>query len=379
MTSLVHTTNYAIHSAPVQQLADMSSKVMRILWTPDTQNKAAESSLQYFRSFCEGLFKATQLSASVIVLALFYVRRFKFRHPKLYAGAGSEYRMFTVSLMLASKYLEDNTFTTKTWSEVSEIPAGQLAIMQREFLVVIDHRLSITNTEYENWITQLDLIAFSNSNSQPNASKQVASRLGCHQAIPYITPPTSPHGLQTSNSRRRSWYPEECQVVPSPSATSFDSYESASSDVFDSYHHHGVAINCSNDAKRQRVSYSRAAKTTTNVTAATTSAILSTCAGTAPAVIMPSLPTTSSNKQFAMSMAYCPNASQAMIGNDSRMVVVSQQQQRQFVATSPPYSIGSINQHLCLPSFPSLFRTALDKSFVPQVYSLVTHSTPGYY
>ena len=81
----------------------------------------------------------------------------------MYAGVGSEYRMFTVSLMLASKFLEDNTFTTKTWSEVSNIPANELALMQREFLIAIDHRLTITNLEYEGWIAQLNTIVLSNS------------------------------------------------------------------------------------------------------------------------------------------------------------------------------------------------------------------------
>ncbi|KAJ1678363.1 hypothetical protein EV182_004200, partial [Spiromyces aspiralis] len=157
MTSLSHTLNYTLHTASPFQLADLSARVMHLLWV--SSSRSPPSSM--FRSFCSGIIQATQISASVIVLALYYVRRFKFHHPRTYAGVGSEYRMFTVALMLASKFLEDNTFTTKTWSEVSDIPACELAIMQREFLLAIDHRLNVSDQDYDLWISQLDALVFS--------------------------------------------------------------------------------------------------------------------------------------------------------------------------------------------------------------------------
>ncbi|ORE07079.1 hypothetical protein BCV72DRAFT_112739 [Rhizopus microsporus var. microsporus] len=53
--------------------------------------------------------------------------------------------------MLANKYLDDNTFTNKTWSEVSGMKVTDLNIMELEFLDVLQFRLSIKKEEYERW------------------------------------------------------------------------------------------------------------------------------------------------------------------------------------------------------------------------------------
>lgn len=71
--------------------------------------------------------------------------------PGIQGADGSEYRLFTVALMLANKYLDDNTFTNKTWSEVSGMKVTDLNIMELEFLDVLQFKLSIKKEEYERW------------------------------------------------------------------------------------------------------------------------------------------------------------------------------------------------------------------------------------
>jgi hypothetical protein len=51
--------------------------------------------------------------------------------------------------------LDDNTFTNKTWSEVSGMKVVDLNIMELEFLDVLKFRLSIQKEEYERWRTAL--------------------------------------------------------------------------------------------------------------------------------------------------------------------------------------------------------------------------------
>ncbi|KAJ2707432.1 hypothetical protein FB645_000785 [Coemansia sp. IMI 203386] len=142
-----------------EQVSFVVARTFSKLWMP----RGSRESLQPFQVFCYELLRSTQIAVPIVMLTLLYVNKFKQRFPGLHGGSGSEYRMFVVALMLASKYLEDNTFTTQTWSEVSHLPAKELTIMQREFLMALDHRLHVPETEYNAWITQLQTIVLGGS------------------------------------------------------------------------------------------------------------------------------------------------------------------------------------------------------------------------
>ncbi|KAG1753080.1 hypothetical protein EDD22DRAFT_914257 [Suillus occidentalis] len=57
-----------------------------------------------------------------------------------------EFRIAVAALMMANKFLDDNTYTNKTWSEVSGIE------MEKEFLAGIDFNLYISKKTYESWM-----------------------------------------------------------------------------------------------------------------------------------------------------------------------------------------------------------------------------------
>ncbi|KAI8097808.1 uncharacterized protein B0P05DRAFT_582796 [Gilbertella persicaria] len=98
---------------------------------------------------------STQLSESVVLLSLKYIAMLLQNNPHIQGADGSEYRLFTVALMLANKFLDDNTFTNKTWSEVSGMKVTDLNIMELEFLDVLRFELTIRKEEYERWRTAL--------------------------------------------------------------------------------------------------------------------------------------------------------------------------------------------------------------------------------
>ncbi|KAJ2063866.1 hypothetical protein GGH13_006236 [Coemansia sp. S155-1] len=180
-----------------EQLAFVAAKTFGKLWMP---RGVRESSLQSFQAYCYELLRSTQIAVPIVMLTLLYVNKFKQRFPSLHGGHGSEYRMFVVALMLASKYLEDNTFTTQTWSEVSHLPAKELTIMQREFLVALEHRLHVPYHEYNAWIVQLQTIVLGGSNVSKN------------YGISLISPPATVYA-----SASEACSPAEyLQVVPSP-------------------------------------------------------------------------------------------------------------------------------------------------------------------
>ena len=86
---------------------------------------------------------------------------------------GSEFRIAVAGLMMANKFLDEwvpscsrafshskcnvcsNTYTNKTWSEVSGIDLAQINRIEREFLMGIDFGLYVDKPTYESWLCLL--------------------------------------------------------------------------------------------------------------------------------------------------------------------------------------------------------------------------------
>ncbi|KAJ2512691.1 hypothetical protein GGI11_004653 [Coemansia sp. RSA 2049] len=174
-----------------EQLAFVAARTFGKIWMP----RSTRESLLPFQTFCYELLRSTQIAVPIVMLTLLYVHKFKQRFPGLHGGNGSEYRVFVVALMLASKYLEDNTFTTLTWSEVSHLPARELTIMQRDFLIALDHRLHVPEPEFNAWINRLQTIIV----GEPLIA-------GKGSGISLVAPQVS----------TEAYSPSDFQVVPSP-------------------------------------------------------------------------------------------------------------------------------------------------------------------
>ncbi|KDQ51302.1 hypothetical protein JAAARDRAFT_62518 [Jaapia argillacea MUCL 33604] len=124
------------------------------------QSNPATASLQLvatpaFVSFMQKLLETTQVSQSVIVLSLHYIYRLKERNRFTNGQAGSEFRVAVAALMMANKFVDDNTYTNKTWSEISSISLSEINRMEREFLLGIDFNLYVDKQTYESWLNLL--------------------------------------------------------------------------------------------------------------------------------------------------------------------------------------------------------------------------------
>ncbi|KAF8525121.1 cyclin-domain-containing protein [Hysterangium stoloniferum] len=128
---------------PLTGLSDASTAALQ--FTPSPQ----------FVHFMQKLLQTTQVSQSVIVLALHYVYRLKEENHFTNGQAGSEFRVAVVALMLANKFVDDNTYTNKTWSDVSGIELTEINKMEREFLRGVDFRLYINTDTYKAWVNLL--------------------------------------------------------------------------------------------------------------------------------------------------------------------------------------------------------------------------------
>ncbi|KAF8621844.1 hypothetical protein AX15_007464 [Amanita polypyramis BW_CC] len=108
-----------------------------------------------FVQFMRKLLETTQVSQSVIVLSLHFIYRLREKNRFTPAQSGSEFRIAVAGLMMANKFLDDNTYTNKTWSEVSGIDLNEVNKMEREFLLGVDFNLYVDKPTYESWLNLL--------------------------------------------------------------------------------------------------------------------------------------------------------------------------------------------------------------------------------
>ncbi|PHH58882.1 hypothetical protein CDD80_1940 [Ophiocordyceps camponoti-rufipedis] len=108
-----------------------------------------------FRKWVYNVLSTTQVTQNVIILALLFIYRLKMSTPQIKGRAGSEYRLLTVALMLGNKFLDDNTYTNKTWAEVSCFAVQEIHVMEVEFLSNMRYNLLASKDEWEGWLVKL--------------------------------------------------------------------------------------------------------------------------------------------------------------------------------------------------------------------------------
>ncbi|KZF19667.1 hypothetical protein L228DRAFT_270990 [Xylona heveae TC161] len=107
-----------------------------------------------FRKWVSQILASTRLPSSTILLGLYYLSSRMTMLPaqgQCKSSSGQVYRMLTVALVLASKFLDDNTFQNRSWSEVSGIAVSELNTLEAEWLVDIDWKLHVESHHIESW------------------------------------------------------------------------------------------------------------------------------------------------------------------------------------------------------------------------------------
>ena len=103
-----------------------------------------------FRKYVLQVLSSTRLPRTTILLGLYYLAS---RMTMLSAsgryttGSGQVYRMLVTSLLLGSKFLDDNTFQNRSWSEVSNIPVSELNVLEIEWLLAIDWNMHVNSDD----------------------------------------------------------------------------------------------------------------------------------------------------------------------------------------------------------------------------------------
>ena len=139
-------------------LASMSSKVMWQL-LQDTNFSLNADILDEFHCYCESVLSSTlpNVNFHVAMSALFYIKRFiqRLRNMNVYFGHQSEIRLWITALILSENYFNDNSYSLKSWSEVSGFPPCELIQMKRDFLTIIRYHLEVNPKDYALWLKSL--------------------------------------------------------------------------------------------------------------------------------------------------------------------------------------------------------------------------------
>ncbi|CAG8447005.1 15949_t:CDS:2 [Acaulospora morrowiae] len=244
---------------PLERVSDFASHMTCFLWFGDYMMDPHSSSSSIivpppggnghgrfadykprdaFKKFCRDVISATQVSHSVILLSLLYIHRMKINNPTIKGQNGSEYRTFTVALMLSNKFLDDNTYTNKTWSEVTNIPVSEINTMEMEFLSSLNYQLYVSEQQFFDWVR--NMITFvsigddrrNNDDSAPDCSMNISQRSQYSQKQQQILVPVQSmstgfkrsaeqafvDGMMVSPPKRTNCYPtyQQPQLVVQP-------------------------------------------------------------------------------------------------------------------------------------------------------------------
>lgn len=107
---------------------------------------------QDFRKYVSVVLSSTRLPSSTILLGLLYLSNRvillsrKGQYPQ---GARDVYSLLTISLVLGSKFLDDNTFQNRSWSEVSGMSVSELNYLEIQWLLDIKWDLHVDQRDPE--------------------------------------------------------------------------------------------------------------------------------------------------------------------------------------------------------------------------------------
>lgn len=147
----------AVLDYEVEHMAEYVAEMATRVVAPDAGVTAS------FRKFVSQILSSTRLPSTTIMLGMNYLakRVNTLRSEGSYtASEGQIWRYLTVSLLLGSKFLDDNTFQNRSWSEVSGIAVSELNTLEFQWVQSMDWRLYVNldlskdyNAWLENWHT----------------------------------------------------------------------------------------------------------------------------------------------------------------------------------------------------------------------------------
>ncbi|KAJ7507481.1 hypothetical protein B0H11DRAFT_1902617 [Mycena galericulata] len=150
----------------------------------------------YLASAVHSLLLSTLLQPSAVFLAIWYivrlpvyydaaalnpdyVKELRFRATLLANGldqdaieASAPFRLIVLGCMLANKWLDDHTFSNKTWHTISNVPIQTLNTLESLALDIFAYDLSVTSTDWSQWLAHL--VSYHQMSSSPSHPQPIS-------------------------------------------------------------------------------------------------------------------------------------------------------------------------------------------------------------
>lgn len=144
------------------ELSELCSTVVQILcrgdvsWDLDRQMN--------FSIFCNQLVTQMNIPAPVVYTGLKYLQTILANSVNEYnvidlSDIAHEYSLFTVSLLLAYKFLEDNPPYMSQWSFSSMIPVKELVLLESQVLNILGFTLNFSSDQFYEWTEQCNTLS----------------------------------------------------------------------------------------------------------------------------------------------------------------------------------------------------------------------------
>ncbi|KAN0061685.1 hypothetical protein ACQY0O_005677 [Thecaphora frezii] len=154
----------SMHTSPALGASSQRSRAPRDPAAGVVSAHASEPS-PAFRRFAHQVLAQTLLSPTAFLLGILYALRLPYlvqladgsidpEAMELFAQptSAAPFKLFTLGMMIANKHLDDNTFTNKTWNEVTGIPLLELNQIEAYFLKKCNYEVSVPD---ETWVAFL--------------------------------------------------------------------------------------------------------------------------------------------------------------------------------------------------------------------------------
>lgn len=144
----------------VEALVDSAILIIDIIWPVNvcqlqgiTNTHNNQRKKMPLRRFIQETLKRSRTSYSTFQVALYYLILVKQSEKRYKMTCGR--RAFLTALILASKYLQDKSYSLTAWSKISGLSVKELFKNEMEFLDIVNYKLHIEHEIYGRWSTLL--------------------------------------------------------------------------------------------------------------------------------------------------------------------------------------------------------------------------------
>ncbi|KAK6531675.1 hypothetical protein TWF694_002851 [Orbilia ellipsospora] len=142
----------------IEDMAEFVTSMAIGIILPGNQSQQTVTS---FKKFVFSILQSTRLPSSTVILSLDYLSHRMNNCPPTthHKGLAHLYRMCTISLLLASKFLDDNTFQNRSWADVTGLQVSELNQLEADWLAAIGWQLHVARpgyTGFDSWKASWD-------------------------------------------------------------------------------------------------------------------------------------------------------------------------------------------------------------------------------